>query len=115
MVQIATPQMAPPLQQRDGKLFLSLLKGCLASPSQNSFIFCLFPKVLALCWRVNHGFVITCTGKRSELALFLNLATLLRTGDKGERDGAASWLWKIKLFVQKSSIFKTFVVFGHHS
>lgn len=73
---------------------------CLDSPSQNSFIFCLFPKVLALCWHVNHGFVIACTGKRSELALFLNLATLVRTEDKGERDGAASWLWKIKLFVQ---------------
>lgn len=38
----------------------------------------------------------------SELALFLNLTTLVRVGDKGERDGAASWLWKINVFVQKA-------------
>lgn len=82
------------------------LEGCLDSSSQNSFISCPFPKALAICWCVNPGFVITLTDKRSELALFLNLATLLRAGDKGERDGDASWLWKLNVFVQKAQFWK---------
>lgn len=94
--------VAPPLQQRDGKLFLAFLKVCLDSPNENSFISFLFPKASALCWHVNPGFVITWTGKRSELALFLNPDTLMRAGDKDEKDGAAGWLWKINVFVQKA-------------
>lgn len=84
------------------ELFLSFLKDCLDSPSQNSFISCPFLEALAVCWHVNPAFVITCTGKRSELALFLNLASLVRAGDKGKRDGAGGWLWVISIFVQKA-------------
>lgn len=53
--------------------------------------------------------------QESELVLFLNLAVLVRVQDKGEIDRAASWLWKINIFVQKAPFLKTFVVFGHHS
>lgn len=48
-------------QQKDEKLFLSFLKGCLDLSGQNSCISCLFPKALALCWCVN--LVIMWTGK----------------------------------------------------